>query len=66
MSDLRAKFMSFGKMELSEEEWVNADRMIAESTTLILVVLGVNPLFLGGLHLTFFSMNSVLDTLTLS
>ena len=45
-------------MDASEEEWVNFenqlyDRMIALRTTLALVVLGVNPLFLGGLYITY-------------
>ena len=45
-------------LEAFEDEWVNSenhwgDWMIAQCTTLALVVLGVNPLFLGGLHLYF-------------
>ena len=39
-------------MEATEEEWVNSEKlrgnsMIEYRTTLALVVLGVNPLFLG-------------------
>ena len=43
-------------MEASKKEWVNSER-----TTLALVVLGVNPLFLGGLHIKYYlnSYNSM-------
>ena len=42
-------------MEASEEEWVNSenywgDWIIALRMTIALVILGVNLLFLGGLH----------------
>ena len=43
-------------MKVFEEEWVNSenhigDRMISEHTTLALVVLGINSLFLRGLQI---------------
>ena len=42
-------------MEASKEEWVNSEKQrlndFIANTALTLVVLGVNPLFLEGLHI---------------
>ena len=44
-------------MEASKEEWVNSVKTLRRfnhytSTILALVVVGVNPLFFGGLHIS--------------